>query len=72
MADKLKRERRCIWKAWGNYSDQTARFNLEMKLYEIKQDNRVITLDCNEVDSLIITLLKIRKKAKSTRKNHGK
>ena len=73
MTEKLKRERRCVWKAWGKYAEQTVRFNLDAKRYEISQGNRMISVDCNEVDSLIVSLLEVRAKAKDTRKNkHGK
>jgi len=74
MAEKLKRERRCVWKAWGKYAEQTVRFNFVTKhYYEINQGKKVISIDCNEVDSLIVSLLEVRAKAKSTRKsNHGK
>jgi len=50
------------YRAWGNYSQQTVRKNKDgQNLFIIRQSNNRISLKKNEIDSLIVALLEVRK-----------
>ena len=50
------------YKAYGNYSQQTVRKHKDgQNIYIIRQSNSEIRIKKNEIDSLIVALLEVRK-----------
>ena len=50
------------YKTWGSYTQQTVRKHKDgQNIYIIRQSNSRISLKKNEIDSLIIALLEVRK-----------